>query len=213
MPPILYRKKPTMTKPVFAQGKEFERNLLQPAPAGTKTLYISSPGSFSLGDRIFCADGDGSQTEYLGIVTSVEASAIIVAFSLLTSRDTNATIWRPAEIHSWETVASEPVRRVYREGIAVERALGGALWSVRTADAVQEAKLIFAGITPAHVASFRTWLSTAARSGLDNFTWADERRATATVHLLDYDFKPIETAPESLTLAMHLAIVEEGGYA
>ncbi len=202
-----------MMKPLFAKDKQLERNLAQSEAAGATVLHVATPSDFNLNDLVFVADADGTGVEYLGAVTAVGADSLTVSHPLAASRDTTATLWRPAAEFRWETVTAEPMRRAFREGIAVERSVGGALWSVRVAEAVREDTLRFKGVSRAHFTAFRAWLAAWTRSGLDDFTWIDESRAAARVRLLDCDFEQVEKIPGALALALQLAVQQEGGYA
>jgi hypothetical protein len=202
-----------MMKPLFAKDKLLERNLAQSEPVGTRLLHVASPSDFSLGSLVFVGDLDGANVEYLGAVTAVGLDSLSVAHALGLPRLGTATLWCSASALRWASVTDEPVERAFREGIAVERSAGGALWSVRVADAVREDTLRFKGISRAQFTDFRDWLAASARSGLDDFTWVDESRRVARVRLQDCDFKLIEEVPGSLTLAQHLALDQEGGYA
>ena len=202
-----------MIKPLFGKGKTLQRNLSHPEPAGSQTLHIASPGGFSPGDRVFCSEVGGSELEYLGPVTSVEPDAIQVTHGLAAAKNASAIVWKPEGCFQWPTIASSPVERVFHEGIATERAVGGALWSVRTSDPWREDTLRFQGISRAHFAELRAWLAAHARGGLDDFTWVDEAREIARVRLLHCDFTQIEKTPHSMELAIQLAVLEEGDYA
>lgn len=201
-----------MIKPFFAKNKALERTLSHAENAGVQILHVSSPGNFAQGDRIFCAEADGSELEYLGLVETVGADHIEVSCALTAAKSATATVWKAASVFQWETVASSPVRRAFHEGIAVERAAGGALWSVRTADPWREDALRFPGISRGYFTAFRAWLTARARGGLDDFTWVDEARAIARARLLECDFVQEENAPKTTGLILRLAVLEEGDY-
>jgi hypothetical protein len=202
-----------MIKPLFAKARDRERTLTQAAQAGTKTLHVSAPSEFALGDRIFVSESDGSELEYLGPVTQIGADSLTVTHALANPKTITARIWRPQSAFQWDTVTTEPVERVFHEGIAVERSVGGALWAVRLADPIREDTLRFTGVSRAAFASFRSWLSSHACGGLDDFTWVDEQRACARVRLLNCDFIQLEKVPRVVALDIRLAVLGEGAYA
>jgi hypothetical protein len=203
-----------MIKPLFTRGQELERSLSESADAGSRILHTASASDFSLGDRLFVSESDGAELEYLGAIVEVAPTLLTATFPLDAAKSATARLWRPASLFQWDTVTASPaVDRVLREGIATERSVGGALWSVRIADPWREDTLRLSGIPRAHFAAFREWLASAARGGLDDFTWIDEARNVARARLLDTGFDQKETVSRVVDLVLKLAVLEEGGYA
>ncbi|MBN1867725.1 hypothetical protein JW916_10570 [Candidatus Sumerlaeota bacterium] len=203
-----------MIKPLFTRERELERSLSQSADAGSRVLYTASASDFSVGDRLFVSESDGSELEYLGAIAEVAPTSLTATFPLETAKSATARVWRPASAFQWETVTASPsVDRVLREGIVAERSVGGALWSARVADPWREDTLRFPGLSRAHFTAFRSWLASATRGGLDDFTWVDETRCVARVRLLDSGFDQKETVSRVVDLVLKLAVLEEGGTA
>ncbi|HBF35338.1 TPA: hypothetical protein DDW35_12325 [Candidatus Sumerlaeota bacterium] len=201
-----------MMKPFFAKGKTLARNLTQAASAGSQLLPIDTPSDFAVGDRIFCAES-GAGLEYLGVVLQVNTASLEVSLPLKITKTVAATLWRPSYAFQWSRVLESSSHTTYQNGMVVERAVGGALWPVRTADPTHQQTLSFHALPLSSFNVFRAWLDTAVRSGLDEFTWVSENGEVARVRLLDADFKEVDTCVKSINLSLPLAVLQEGGYA
>ena len=202
-----------MIKPLFAVAKNLERALSHAETAGATDLHVPSPSDFSVGAPIFVSEANGAEMEFLGRIRAIGDDTISVAFGLAADKSATAKIWTPSSAFPWEAVTSQPMERSFHEGIRVEQSVGGALWSVRTAEPLRTDRLRFREISRSHFAAFRSWLSAQVRGGLDDFTWVDEERNVARVRLVRCDFTQVEERPRVVELIVDLAVLEEGGYA
>lgn len=200
-----------MLKPIFTKGTALHRSLNSAPQAGARILYCDESRDFSIGDRVFVAEADGSELEYMGVVrVSGDPPWLETTLSMKKAKSANAAIWRAQSVFQWETVTAAPVQRVFHEGIVVDRSVGGGLWAVRVADPVREDTLRFNGVSRASFAAFRAWLAASTRNGLEEFTWVDEERQIARVRLLRCDLVQAENAPRTLAFDLKLAILAEG---
>ncbi|MFP4379462.1 MAG: hypothetical protein ACLFUS_03080 [Candidatus Sumerlaeia bacterium] len=202
-----------MIKPIFAHAKSQIQNLDAAVAAGASLLPVASPEVYAPGDKIFCAENDGSLLEYLGNVRTVAADSITVDQTLENARTTASQIWKAASFFQWIVMPAGPVEKHYRQGVAVERGVGGALWSVRSAAPSRQDILRFRGVSRAHFSLLRNWLDANVRGGIDTFTRVNEFREINTVRLLDCDFVQREEKTETIELEVQIEIIETGAYA
>ena len=200
-----------MNRPVFSRGKEQEQSLTQAASAPTHHLYTADASlNFAVGDRIFIAEADGSELEFLGAVTALAPTYLTTALALRASKSATALLWRSAQAFVWPVEPSLPVVKERSTGILCARALGGTLYSTRVAEPNRVDTLRFERLPLRVFEEFQEWVDAVLGGGLLDFTYVDERACVSTARLTAPQL-PQRQPDEQLTeLELEIAVQTEG---
>ncbi|MCX7017109.1 MAG: hypothetical protein NTW86_31860 [Candidatus Sumerlaeota bacterium] len=202
-----------MNRPVFARGKEQEQSLTQAASAPTHHLYTAEASlNFAVGDRIFIAEADGSELEFLGAVTATAPTYLTTALALRASKSATALLWRAARAFVWPVEPSLPVEKQHSTGIVCARALGGTLYSTRVAEPNRVDTLRFARLPLPVFEEFREWVEHVLEGALLDFTYVDERAQVSTARLAAPRIAQRQPDEQLTEIELEIAIQTEGAY-
>jgi hypothetical protein len=200
-------------KPLFARGKQNERTLTQFVQQGSTQLPIAGASLyFSVGDKIFVSEADGSELEFLGNALAVETNQLTTARGLAGDKDDGAHVWKPLERFEFEIGRSSPFLRKFDTGIEAQRTIGGQVYSTRVREPGWTEVLSFSKLSRANFFAFQDFLRDSLNDGLNEFTYVDEAGDIAVVRLLTTQIEQHEQFPQLATLKLELFYLQQGQF-
>lgn len=200
----------------FARGRVGTAALTDVTAAGARTAALPLANAlFATGQTVFISEADGSETEWLGKVTSVSAGALGFSRPLIRSKNSGAILWRPEATVTAPAGGAVPLRRVVQTGVSVELTRGGDWMAVQYAEMSAEMTLTLDALTPAAERELVAWLGEQTGWGLRPFTLAETDGTLTAVQLKTDATHPIRRERDAkgvLSLTLPLVVVEEGGY-
>jgi len=182
------------------------------AEGATSISVTGADGIYSVGQLLCISEADGSEPEFLGGVREVEANAVEFALPVRAAKSARALLWIVAESFHLDAENAQPFTRRVASGVALERALGGTHYAIRTAATRETLDLKLEGMTPPRERALHAWLALLTQNGLLPFTLVAPDRRLFVVRL---DVGVIERAERDAiraSIRLPLIIESEGAY-
>jgi len=184
------------------------------ARRGESALSIQGDAApfYQPGDCLFACAPDGGDMQHLGAATALNDTN--VEFSAALSADLGGgTLWRAVNTFVVPTIPSAPVERRYESGLAIERSIGGIVYSTRIAAPWRIDLLRFQQITRAAWQQWREWMRVYLANGARTFTWVDESGLVCRAQLNKPEITTHAASELFIDVALEIAILAEGEYA
>jgi hypothetical protein len=200
-------------KPLFTLGKQIECPLTQFVEEGSNQLPIAGASIyFSVGDKIFVSESEGSELEFLGNATAVETNLLTTAHPLSSDKNAGALVWKPSAQFEFEIGRSSPFLRSFDTGIEIQKTVGGQVYSTRVREPGWTETLTFSKLSRSNFLAFQEFLQNSLYDGLEEFTYVDEAGEISIVRLLTTQIQQHENHPKLVTLKLELYYVQPGQY-
>ncbi len=171
---------------LFTQGQLSEQIIGDSLFAGATNIPLSGASThYQPGDLLFISESDGADLEYLGGVTASDASSVSFALPLRQNKNASAKLWKPANAFLLQAEPRKPIEREWDSGVAVERALGGPVYSVRIATPREIFDLELEAIARDRDAALIAWLDATTDFGLLDFILVAPDRETMKVRMAE----------------------------
>lgn len=160
-----------MSSLLFTRGLNAPQTLPGPVTSGDTTLALPNADAFfSPGELLFIGEADGSQAEFLGSVSAVDAASITFTLPVITARPAGASLFTPAESLRSTARLDPPLRRMIHTGVHAQRTLGGQVVSIRAGEPNSELELSLTGLTPDEEERLLDWIDSATDQARLPFT-------------------------------------------
>jgi hypothetical protein len=201
---------------IFAKGRAGQTALTEVALAGAMRIALAGASStFAAGQALLASEADGTEVEWLGKATAVDAAGVTFSRPLARSKNTGALLWRAASILETPAEAMLPLQATVATGVAVERTLAGGWLAAQTAEPAVQAMATLDGLIPSRAQALLDWLAVQAGWGLWAFTLLGGGMEPTVVRLAGADDRAIKQewrAGGRARLTLPLWIVQRGGY-
>lgn len=197
----------------FAKGKNTERTVLDVVTAGSFQAQAAAAWTlFTPGEYLFISEADGSEPEFLGMITESLGNTVTFTLPVLKSKDSDAVLWKPSSLLSLQGDVAYPVTRTSESGVTVHRSLAGDVYAVRTGVASETIEIRLKELTSASERAVRDWLDANSTGGMEPFTIIGPDREMNGIRMFP-DGRSGKREPGGRnTLALRAWLESPGGY-
>lgn len=198
---------------IFVTGRNNETSPGEVVPAGATTIPLAGADeTYATGDLLFISESDGSETQWLGRVSSVTAEQVAFTRPLAASKDSTALLWAAAHHRATPARPDRPLELVTRPGVAVEPTLGGQTQAASVAEPRTTLRLRLGGLSAAERQGLFEWLGARAGWGLNPFTLIGPDGRLEAVRLSGEPIGQRREAGGLETIELPLILLGEGQY-